>query len=194
MAALTSTPRAMFLTQVGVRRLERFDDAAERVSIFGRWRQQREEWQANERPARRSMAVFQAVYEWFGIHEREAERIEILAADGLVNCADDGGKFNHPVLLQRLELEFYPEKRNPQFIFRKREQPPDLYLEFLRALPGANYRQIANCADELKKTEISPLGGEDTEGFLRRLIQGVFPPSGQWIASESNPGSQSSAN
>src|SRR5271166_2100833 len=28
-------------------------------------------------------------------------------------------------------LEFYPEKRNPQFIFRKREQPPELYLDFL---------------------------------------------------------------
>jgi very-short-patch-repair endonuclease len=168
--------------------LERFDDAVERVPLFRRWQQQRDEWQVNERPARRSMAVFQAVYEWFGIHEREAERIEILVGEGLLNCADDGGRFNHPVLLQRLELEFYPEKRNPQFIFRKREQPPELYLEFLRALPGANYRQIANCADELKKIEISPLGGEDTEGFLQRLIQGVFPPSGQLIAFENDRG------
>ncbi|MGA2000411.1 MAG: AAA domain-containing protein [Terriglobales bacterium] len=169
-------------------RLERFEDVAERVSIFRRWRQEREEWQVNERPARRSMAAFQAVYEWFGIHEREPEEIEILAGDGLLNCADDGGKFNHPVLLQRLELEFYPEKRNPQFIFRKREQPPELYLEFLRALPGANYRQIASCADELKRTEISPFGGEDTEGFLQRMIQGVFPPSGQLIAPENDLG------
>ena len=29
------------------------------------------------------MAAFQAVYEWFGIHERESEEIEILAGDGL---------------------------------------------------------------------------------------------------------------
>ena len=169
-------------------RLERFEDGAERASIFRRWRQEREEWQVNERPARRSMALFQSIYEWFGIREREAERIEILAGDGLLNCADDGGAFNHPVLLQRLELEFYPEKRSPQFIFRKREQPPELYLEFLRALPGVNYRQIANCADELKRTEISPLGGEDTEGFLQRLIQGVFPSSGQLIVPENGLG------
>ena len=119
---------------------------------------------------------------------REPERIEILAGDGLLNCADDQGEFNHPVLLQRLELEFYPEKRNPQFVFRKREQPPELYLEFLRALPGANYKQIADCADELRKIEFSPFGGEDTEGFLQRLIQGVFPSSGQLIASEDAPG------
>jgi hypothetical protein len=167
--------------------LERFEDVAERVSISRRWRREREEWEVNERPARRSMAAFQSAYEWFGIHEREPEEIEILAGDGLLNCAGDEGTFNHQVLLQRLELEFYPEKRNPQFILRKREQPPELYLEFLRALPGVNYRQIASCADELKKTELSPFGGEDTEGFLKRIIQGVFPPSGQLLASESDP-------
>ena len=171
----------------GRARLERFEDVAERVSIFRRWQQEREGWQVNERPARRSMAAFQAAYEWFGIHEREPEQIELLAGDGLLNCADDEGTFNHQVLLQRLELEFYPEKRNPQFIFRKREQPPELYLEFLRALPGVNYRQIASCADELKKTELSPFGGEDTEGFLQRIIQGVFPPSGQLLKSETDP-------
>lgn len=172
----------------GRAQLELFEDAPERVSIAKLWRQQREEWQVNERPARRSMAAFQAVYEWFGIHEREPEQIEILAGDGLLNCADDGGEFNHQVLLQRLELEFYPEKRTPQFIFRKREQPPELYLEFLRTLPGVNYRQIASCADELKRTEISPFGGEDTEGFLQRLIQGVFPPNGQLITPENGLG------
>src|SRR5271166_1232605 len=171
----------------GRARLERFEDVAQRVSIFRRWQQEREVWQVNERPARRSMAAFQAAYEWFGIHEREPEQIELLAGDGLLNCADDEGAFNHQVLLQRLELEFYPEKRNPQFIFRKREQPPELYLEFLRALPGVNYRQIATCADELKKTELSPFGGEDTEGFLQRIIQGVFPSSGQWVKPESDP-------
>jgi hypothetical protein len=178
----------------GRAKLERFEDVAERVSIFRRWRQEREEWQVNERPARRSMAAFQSAYEWFGFHEREPEEIEILAGDGLLNCAGDEGTFNHQVLLQRLELEFYPEKRNPQFIFRKREQPPELYLEFLRALPGVNYGQIASCADELKKTEMSPFGGEDTEGFLQRIIQGVCPPSGQPIAHENNLGGRPQRN
>jgi very-short-patch-repair endonuclease len=163
-------------------RLEKFDDVAERSSSFRLWQRQREEWRLNERPARESMAVFQAVYEWFGIHERESERIEILVGDGLLQNADEQGEFNHPVLLQRLELEFYPEKQNPHFLFRKREQPPELYVELLRACPEANYGQIAACADELKKTEVSPLGDEDAEGFLRRLIQGVFPANGQFIS------------
>jgi hypothetical protein len=128
------------------------------------------------------LAIFQAVYEWFGIREREAERIEILAGDGLLNCQDDGGSFNHPVLLQKLELEFYPEKKHPQFVFRKREEQSELYLQFLRSLPEANLQQIALCADELKKTELSPLGDKDTEGFFQRLIQGVFPTKGQLLS------------
>ena len=149
------------LDRSGLSRLERFEDVPERVSIGGQWRRERDVWQVAERPARQSIAIFQSVYEWFGIHEREPEQIEILAADGLLNCADEQGEFNHPVLLQRLELEFYPAKRNSQFVFRMREQPPELYLEFLRALPGADLRQIAQCADELKATEVSPFGGKD---------------------------------
>ena len=173
-------------------RIERFDEVPQRKFAFERWLQGRNEWQINERPARQALAVFQTIYEWFGIHEREAERIELLVADGLLSCSDVGGKFNHQVLLQRLELEFYPEKRNPQFIFRKREQPPELYLELLRALPGANLQQVTKCADELKQTELSPMGGDDTEGFLRRLIQGIFPSGGRLVSAsdqsrESNP-------
>ncbi|MGD0130140.1 MAG: hypothetical protein ABSF46_32895 [Terriglobia bacterium] len=93
----------------GGARVERFEEALPRPSLLKRWQQVRAEWQANERPARQSLATFQTVYEWFGIHEREAERIEILAGDGLLSCPDDGGSFNHPVLLQKLELEFRPE-------------------------------------------------------------------------------------
>jgi very-short-patch-repair endonuclease len=168
----------------GRARIERFEDVAQRPILLTAWRQQREEWRVNELPTRLSMSAFQALYEWFGIHEREAEQIEIFAGDGLLNCPDDNGRFNHPVLLQKLQLEFYPEKQKPQFVLRKREQPPELYLEFLRALPEANYRQIANCAEELRKTEFSPFGGSDTQGFFQRLIQGVLPAAGQLLHSD----------
>ena len=140
-----------------------------------------------EQPARQALAAFQTAYEWFGIHEREAEQIELLVGDGLLHCPDEGGAFNHQVLLQRLELEFYPEKGNPQFVFRKREQPPELYVEFLRLLPQANHQQIAKCVEELKQTELSPLGGEETDGFLRRLIYGLFPGAGDLLAAGDQP-------
>jgi hypothetical protein len=102
------------------------------------WQRQREQWVKNETPARQTLALFQTVYEWYGILEREGEKIELMVGDGLLCCPDAAGKFRHPVLLQKLELEFYPEKKQPQFVFRKREQPPELYMEFLRVLPEVN--------------------------------------------------------
>ncbi|HEV2436156.1 MAG TPA: AAA domain-containing protein [Verrucomicrobiae bacterium] len=168
-------------------RVERFEDVPQRPAVFRRWQAERAEWQRNEQPAREALAAFQTAYEWFGIHEREAEQIELLVGDGLLNCPDEGGAFNHQVLLQRLELEFYPEKGNPQFVFRKREQPPELYVEFLRLLPQANHQQIAKCVEELKQTELSPLGGEETDGFLRRLIYGLFPGAGDLLAAHGQP-------
>lgn len=161
--------------------IERFDGKAERVSQLRAWEVEREEWVRGERPAREALALFQTVYEWFGVQQREGERMELLVGDGLLQCVSENGeRFCHPVLLQKLELEFYPEKRQPQFILRKREQqPPELYMEFLRVLPGVNAQQLAACAEELKKAEFAPLGGEETDGFLRRLIQGLFPSSGK---------------
>ena len=158
--------------------IERFDADSRRPSLLRAWQQQREQWVTNERPARQSLTLFQTIYEWYGVQEREGERIELLVGDGLLRCPDGGGEFHHPVLLQKLGLEFYPEKRQPQFVLRKREQPPELYTEFLRVLPGVNSQQLARCADEMKKAEFAPLGAEDTAGFLRRLIQGLFPSGG----------------
>jgi len=90
--------------------IERFEDVPQRPAAFRKWQEERAEWQQKEQPARQALAMFQSVYEWFGIHEREAEQIELLVGDGLLHCPDETGVFNHHVLLQRLELEFYPEK------------------------------------------------------------------------------------
>jgi very-short-patch-repair endonuclease len=112
--------------------------------------------------------------------EREGERVEMLVGDGLLRCPDDLGQFKHPVLLQRVELEFHPEKRPPEFVFRKREEPPELYKELLTRLPEVDAGQIAACDGELKEAEFSPLGGDDTAGFLERLIVGTFPVGGTY--------------
>jgi hypothetical protein len=161
--------------------LERFDADSKRSVLLTTWQSQRAEWIENERPARQSLRLFQTVYEWYGAQEREGEKIELLVGDGILNCADNTGNFSHPVLLQRLQLQFFPEKKHPQFIFRTREQPPELYMELLRILPGVDIQQLGRCADELKKGEFTPLGADDTEGFLRRLIQGLFPSGGVMV-------------
>jgi|GEM_PF-2393299 len=65
--------------------IERFEDVPQRPAAFRKWQEERAEWQQMEQPARQALAVFQSVYEWFGIHEREAEQIELLVGD----CCSD---------------------------------------------------------------------------------------------------------
>ena len=68
--------------------IERFDTDSWRPSLLRAWQQQRELWIANERPARESLTLFQTVYEWYGVQEREGERMELLVGDGLFRCPD----------------------------------------------------------------------------------------------------------
>jgi very-short-patch-repair endonuclease len=163
---------------------ENFHADPRRPAALRQWQEQRSQWQARERGAREALALFETTYAWYGAQEREGERVELLVGDGLLSCPDEHGEFRHPILLQKLELEFYPEKAQPEFVFRKREQPPELYLEFLQALPKADTQQIARCVEELKNAEFAPLSDEDTNGFFRRLIQGLFPSHGVFLAGE----------
>src|SRR5690242_3940815 len=57
-------------------RVERFEELPQRPAAFRRWQAERAEWQRTERTVREALTIFQTVYEWFGIHEREAEQIE----------------------------------------------------------------------------------------------------------------------
>lgn len=168
--------------------IEQFADAQERPLLFQTWKKQHDQWAENERPARDSLVLFQQVYEWYGINEREGERVELIVGDGIIRCGAGEDAFHHPVLLQKIELEFYPEKKTPQFVFRRQERPPELYMELLRTVPQVDNQQLARCANELKETEFSPLGEEDTTGFLRRLVQGLFPKEGSFL---DNPSSES---
>ena len=79
--------------------IERFETDYRRPSLLRAWQQQRDQWIINERPARESLALFQTVYEWYGVQEREGERIELLVGDGLLRCpdAERGVSPSHPL-------------------------------------------------------------------------------------------------
>lgn len=162
--------------------IEQFEDISERETALENWIKVRNKWAENEKSTWEAIQFFERIYELYGNLEREGERVELLIGEGILECSDESeGKFRHPVLLQRLELEFLPEKKHPQFILRRREQPPELCLDFLRVLPNIDTQQLVQCSDELRKMEFDPLGQEDTGGFLRRLIQGLFPKGGQYV-------------
>ena len=100
---------------------ERFDDDPARVEALARWRAERAEWVAREQPARAAAKLFEQLYELYGRLEREPEHLELLVGDGLLTWNTSVGPVRHPVLLQRVQLEFTPTA--PEFTIYETDRP-----------------------------------------------------------------------
>ncbi len=109
--------------------------------------------------------------------------------DGVLSWAPDGGApARHPLLIQRLQVEFNPDE--PSFRLVEADQPPELYTGLLRSL-GADPRVVEELNSETKDSHPHPLGGVATETFLKKAAvalhaQGEFlgvreaPPAGRF--------------
>ncbi len=146
----------------------RFDDDPERIQAFEIWRDKREQWARNERPARKAMQVFEELYEVYGRIEREAERVELVLGDGILNWYRPEGGVHHPILLQRLQLEFNPQI--PQFTLVETDHAVELYSALFQSMDDVDGKAIAQCRNELEQGDFHPLADGATSGFLKRLI------------------------
>ncbi len=157
----------------GESRLVRFEDDPGRVKQLQSWSATREQWAQNERPARAAMRVFERLYETYGRMEREAERVELVIGDGILSWRVPSGGIFHPILLQRVQLQFDPDI--PEFRVIETEHQVELYTALLRTIPGVDTRGFAQMREELEKGGYHPLGDADTDGFLRRFVLHLSP-------------------
>lgn len=146
----------------------RFWDDPQRPMLLATWKTRRDLWAVNERPAREALKVFERLYELRGRIEREGERVELVLGDGILNWRRPDGGIHHPILLQRLQLEFDPDV--PQFFLRETDHPVELYSALFRAVPEVDFRAISRCRDELEAASYHPLGWDDISGFLHSLV------------------------
>lgn len=161
-----------------------FDAEPQRQHLLERWKAERDAWAEAERPARRAMTIFERLYALHAQLGREAERLELLLGDGLLDWQHSSGlEVHHPVLLLRLRLSFNPDI--PEFTLAEAEYPPELYTALFRSLPDIPAAAIASCRDDLERGGWHPLGGEETDTFLRRLVA-LLSPYGRF-ADESIP-------
>jgi very-short-patch-repair endonuclease len=155
-------------------RMLRFDAEPQRQNLLERWKAERDTWAEAERPARRAMTIFERLYALHAQLGREAERLELLLGDGLLHWQHSSGmEVHHPVLLLRLQLSFNPDL--PEFTLAEAEYAPELYTALFRALPDVQAAAIASCREDLERGGWHPLGGEETDGFLRRLVTQLSP-------------------
>ena len=148
----------------------RFANDAQRIAAMNAWVMTRTKWAEAERPSIAALKIFERIHTLWTMMQREGDRVELVLADGMLGIADLSVR--HPVLMQRINLEFDPSV--PEFHFATGTESVELNRALLRMIPAIDGRMIAHFDKELESQPVEPLGGESTEGFFRSLVQGLF--------------------
>ena len=147
-----------------------FADDRERIASLNVWTASRTNWVVAERPAISARKLFERIHALWTMMQRESDRVELVLAEGMLSVPEHF--IQHPVLLQRMNLEFDPAL--PEFRFNAGTEKVELHRALLRLVPSIEGRMIAHFDKDLEERPVEPLGGESTEGFFRRLVQGLF--------------------
>jgi len=161
------------LVQDALKVFMRFEDDSERPRYLANWVVERDAWLEKERPARQVMDIFTKLYDLYARLEREAEEYELIVGDGLLEWSDPDLSIFHPVLLQRMQLEFNPSI--PQFTLLETDQPSELYTALLRIVPDLAPGVLSRLQEDLTSGEYYPLDGDNTSEFLKRVVSQLSP-------------------
>src|SRR5467141_1626168 len=154
-------------------RIAKFADDPSRTATLERWKLAREEWVKTEKPARAAMKVFESLYALYGRIDREAERVELVLGDGTLSWRRADGGIYHPILLQRLQLQF--DASVPEFTLSEADHPDELYSALCQSMNDVDGRAIGRCREELEEGGFHPLINGSTSGFLKRLVVQLSP-------------------
>ena len=176
--------------QNGESRTVSFADDHARTLAFHRWKVLRDQWASNEKPARASMKIFETLYGLYGRIDREAERVELVLGDGILSWRRPEGPIYHPILLQRLQLQF--DASVPEFTVSEADYPVELYSALFQSMADVDGRSIGRCREELEQAGFHPLYNGSTSGFLKRLViqlspRGEFIEDGAPVAERDDP-------
>src|SRR6266446_6015045 len=157
----------------GEPRIATFANDPARKASLERWKHLRNEWVKTEKPARAAMEIFETFYALHGRIDREAERMELVLGDGILSWRRAEGSIYHPILLQRLQLQF--DASVPEFTLSEADHPVELYSALFQTMNDVDGRAIGRCREELEKEGFHPLNNGSTSGFLKRLVVQLSP-------------------
>ena len=157
----------------GESRIVKFSDDPARVASLERWKRLRDEWAETEKPARAAMKLFETLYGLYGRIDREGERVELILGDGILSWRRSDGSIYHPILLQRLQLQF--DASVPEFTLAEGDHPVELYSALFQSMNDVDGRAIGRCREELEQGGFHPLLNGATSAFLKRLVIQLSP-------------------
>ncbi len=154
-------------------RILRFSDDSARVAALEGWKKLHSEWAKTERPARAAMKLFETLYTLYGRIDREGERVELVLGDGILSWHRADGGVYHPILLQRLQLQF--DASVPEFTISEADHPVELYSALFQSMNDVDGRAIGRAREELDEGGFHPLLNGSTSAFLKRLVVQLSP-------------------
>jgi very-short-patch-repair endonuclease len=159
-------------------RIVKFTDDPARTASLEHWKLLRDEWVKTEKPARAAMKIFETLYALHGRIDREAERVELVLGDGILSWHRTEGGIFHPILLQRLQLQF--DASVPEFTLSEADYPVELYSALFQSMNDVDGRAIGRCREELDEGGFHPLLNGSTSSFLKRLVV-LLSPRGEFL-------------
>jgi very-short-patch-repair endonuclease len=114
------------------------------------------------------MRIFESLYSLYGRIDREGERVELVLGDGILSWRRAEGSIYHPILLQRLQLEF--DASVPEFTISEADHPAELYSALFQSMSDVDGRAIGRSREELEENGFHPLLNGATSEFLKRLV------------------------
>lgn len=117
-------------------------------------------------------ALFDHLLDLNNTIERESEKVELVVGDGIVKL-EGNDAVEHPLLLQKLQVEFLAE--NAEIVIRESDHESELYLPLLRRL-GLTEEQIGAARKLLQDHAVHPLGKENTNAFFTALWDMLWQP------------------
>lgn len=150
-----------------------FTDEPARIELLRQYSAVWQRWAANERVALNASAIFEKLYGLHGKLQREAERYELVLADGVLVWYRPDGGVRHPLLLRPMRLEFDADAEVPEFRIVDAGASTEFYSSLFRSMTDVDGRAIGALRTEAEQLEPHPLGIADTDGFLRSVAMAL---------------------
>lgn len=144
-----------------------------RTEALVEWRHKWDAWAKAELPARQAMRVFEVLYQLHNRIQLESERFELMLGDGQLRWQRGQERIDHPVLLQRVQLEFDPKV--PEVRLVDADRAPELYTTLLDGSEDLAPQRLAQLRRDLEQRGYHPLEREATNGFLTQVAQQLGP-------------------
>ncbi|MBC2726105.1 AAA domain-containing protein [Desulfosporosinus sp.] len=147
---------------------ERFDFSVERIEAYETWTLQRKQWREAEVPKEKGLTLYNNLFKLYSDMKKEAESVELILGDGILVWQKEAIRINHPVLLQKVYLEFDP--LTPAFTIKCEEIKTDIYTSLLRIIPSINQKMLSDLIQDVEANNYSIADFNNTFALYKRMI------------------------